>query len=91
MNVDTEDLPAVEAAAESQGTAAAIGTNLHEIGYNTAKPQPAEAAVSDVEIATLSVITFNQCIDGVSVEDAESDSFQATLVAAVDSQIQSGT
>ena len=44
-----------------------------------------------MEIATLSVITFSQCIDGVSVEDAETDSFQATLVAAVGSQIESDT
>ena len=166
----------MQAAAESQGTASAISTNLHEIGYDSATPKRAEAAVtnnpssqpthsthplnihshpprtifstrplhhsstlqqltylqfnprllqhspptylapptsltltthvpcrvpcrplhdpthqvSDVEIATLSVITFNQCIDGVSVEDAESDAFQATLVAAVGSQIQSG-
>ena len=160
INVDTEDLSAVQSAAESQGTAAAIRTNLHELdGYDAASPARAEASVrvhtitihtitihkttilyiinsiyvqlsyafnlsipsllqlslfytninfysyththsytyintlqvSDVEIATLSVITFTQCIDGVSEEDAETDSFQATLVAAVSSQIQSDT
>ena len=45
VNVDEEDLSAVQASAESQGTASAIGTNLRAIGYDSATPKRAEAAV----------------------------------------------
>ena len=75
-NVDPEDVEEVEQQLESGDMADAIGDNLQDASFDGAKVQEADAGVATVEVTEEPVIEASQVVNGVTLEEAQSDEFQ---------------
>ena len=83
QGVDPEDIEEVQQQLESGDMADAIGDNLQDAGFKGADVQPADAAPATVEISQEPVIESDQPVNGVSLDQAQSDEFLDAFEEAV--------
>ena len=83
QGVDAEDIEEVQQQLESGDMADAIGDNLQDAGFDGADVQEADAAPATVEISQEPVIESEQPVNGVSLDQAQSDEFQDAFEEAV--------
>ena len=88
QNVDPEDVEEVQQKLESDDMADAIGDNLQDAGLDDANVQEADAGVATVEVSEEPVIEASQVVNGVTLEQAQTEEFQDAAKEAVVEQLK---
>ena len=66
---------------ESGDMAEAIGDNLEDAGFDDAHVREADVGVATVEVTEEPVIEASSVVNGVTLEEAQSDEFQGMFIS----------